>query len=75
MSSTYSLKVNRGYKANGETKNRWVQIGTMTKNNGEGHTVHLDVLPLIDQASGRPEKFQVYKIQPKQQQESTNEAI
>ena len=74
MSSTYSLKVNRGYKANGETKNRWVQIGTMTKNNGEGHTVHLDVLPLIDTITGRPEKFQVYPIQPKQQ-ESTNETI
>jgi len=76
---TYALKVNRGYSANGETKNRWVQIGTMTKNKGEGHTVHLDLLPLVDPTTGRPEKFQVYKIEPKQQPatitEAANEAI
>ena len=68
MSKLYSLKVNRGYTKGDETQNRWVQIGTMTKNKGNGHTVHLDVLPLIDPASGRPEKFQVFPIEPKKEE-------
>lgn len=67
MSKLYSLKVNRGYKQGDDTQSRWVQIGTMTKNNGAGHTAHLDVLPLIDPATGRPEKFQVFPIEPKKE--------
>ena len=38
MSDVFTLKVNRPYKTTVEgteqTKNRWVQLGTMTKNNG-----------------------------------------
>ena len=70
----FNLKINRGYEVNGESKNRWVQIGMMTQNNGAGYTVHLDVLPLIDPASGRPEKMSVFKYEPKQQ-EATNDSL
>ena len=70
----FNLKVNRGYQVNGESKNRWVQIGLMTQNNGAGHTVHLDVLPLIDPATGRPEKVSVFKYEPKKEA-SNNEIV
>jgi len=79
VSKAYSLKVNRGYKAkdsndNTVSKNRWVQLGTMSKNNGAGHTLHLDLLPLIDPTTGRPEKVQVYEIEARKE-ESNNDAI
>ena len=73
MSKAYTLKVNRGYQAkdsnnNTVNKNRWVQIGTMSKNNGAGHTLHLDLLPLIDTITGRPEKVQVYEIEARKEE-------
>jgi len=79
VSKAYSLKVNRGYQAkdsndNTVSKNRWVQLGTMSKNNGAGHTLHLDLLPLIDPTTGRPEKVQVYEIEARKE-ESNNDAI
>ena len=75
MSDVYSLKVNRGYQTkdsdgNQVTKNRWVQLGTMSKNNGNGHTMHLDLLPLV--VNGSVEKIQVFKIEKKQE---NNDAI
>ncbi len=75
MSDVYSLKVNRGYQVkdsddNTITKNRWVQIGTMSKNKKNGHTMHLDLLPLV--VNGSVEKIQVFKIEKK---EENNDAI
>ena len=75
MSDVYSLKVNRGYQTkdsdgNQVTKNRWVQIGSMSKNKGNGHTMHLDLLPLV--IDGTVEKIQVFKIEKK---EENNDAI
>jgi|TARA_R110002012_G_scaffold273701_1_gene459781 hypothetical protein len=74
MSDVFTLKVNRPYKTTVEgteqTKNRWVQLGTMTKNNGSGHTMHLDLLPLT--INGSVEKIQVYKLEKK---ENNNDAI
>ena len=76
MSKAYSLKVNRGYQSkdsdgNQVTKNRWVQLGTMSKNNGTGHTLHLDLLPLV--VNGSVEKIQVFEIEARKQE--NNDAI
>ena len=70
----YSLKVNRGYTQGNEAKNRWVERGSMTQNKGKGHTLHLDVLPLIDPSTGRPEKVQMFKVEEKKEAVA-NEAI